>query len=103
MTGFSVYWDDKIIVLKDEELIVAVMSYRGLKHLNSNSVSLAYISEGYRSKGLYPLLYNKLKEITKADGLKYVTSGTHINNIEAQKALQKVGRTITGYDYRDEV
>src|SRR5210317_324685 len=61
-------------------------------------VQSVFVDKDYRGQGIYSQLYNKVKELTKADGnvcglRLYVDS----NNKNAQEAYAKLGMTKTNY------
>lgn len=103
MDTLHVYWDDKVIALRIDSDLVGVMTYRKIQHTSSLWISLSYIDPQHRGAGLYKKLYAELVVKAKEEKVRFIDSGTDVNNHQAQRAFASVGRKVTSYSYRSEV
>jgi RimJ/RimL family protein N-acetyltransferase len=87
------YSDDRAIVAFDPETDapIGVVSYRNYKYLRSNTISLVYVQETYRRRGVFSTMWNYLLEQTLRDeDLTDVIITTSVHNSEMQAALKKL-------------
>ena len=92
--GHISYDSEGILAYVDDKL-AGFMSFEREKWNNSISIGLAYVLPEYRLKGVHSAMFKDLVDFTKSINFSYITTGTHVNNKEAQAAFEAQGRVLT--------
>lgn len=66
-------------------------------------ISDAYVKPEHRRKGIHDLMFRRVVEQAKKEGVSQIQSGVHINNKASQASCEKQGRRIFGYFYAFDV
>lgn len=94
--------DAVLIAFKKDGLLLGFISYRLDDRWNNWWVSLAWVNEQYRNKGVHTRLFESLVERARVRGdITSIESGTHKDNVAAQKAFERQGRNLVvlGYSF----
>lgn len=100
--------DEALIALRHDGLVLGFLSYRYDDRWSNWWITMAWVQKRFRQNGIHTALFKALVERAKAHGdITSIESGTHKDNVVAQKAFENQGRklVVLGYSYpiRDHV
>lgn len=98
-SGLS-YQVEGFVAYDDNKELVGFIAFEFEEWDNTYSIGLAYVRPEHRRKGAHTLMFNALVDRMHEHSVSAITSGTHINNVEAQAAFERQGRVATFIRYR---
>lgn len=101
--NFGPGWDEPVFVAYgdyDPKEIVGYICYRHNKDLRNYFITLSYVLPMRRRNGIHTSLFEALvKRAISKQEISCIESGTHPNNVAAQKAFAKQGRYLSSLAY----
>lgn len=101
--GHGPAWNDAAMVAYGVEptLPVGWLAYRPNDYVGSWWIVSAYVLPSWRGKGVHTALFEALvKRAQERGDILSIQCGTSVNNVRAQKAFERQGRELVGYQYR---
>lgn len=94
-------WNDAALVMYDTfGAAVGWLAYRYGQESGSWWIIAAYVEPIHRLCGIHSALFTALVERAKGAGILTINSGVHKDNTASQRAMQRQGRELVGYQYR---
>lgn len=96
-------WEDGAVCVTLKNAPIAFLSFGKRKWGHSYYTTGAFVLPKYRRCGIHAKMYDLLKDHVKSNGYLSIESTVHVNNEASRKSMEKQGRKLTGYFYKEEL
>jgi GNAT superfamily N-acetyltransferase len=96
--SYPVLW-----AVEEDGQVVGILVYQNMDQIGDMWINLVWVRKDQRRKGIYKLLYQRLKLIAKEKTAISISGGICPTNLSASKAARSVGREIYYAVWRDDL